>query len=79
MSDYELCKMLHESGDPSETIKYIGKSYLEGKDVTTYAEDMLIQAIGMAELDAKIHGGSFLPRCLENLEKDKNLIFKQKK
>ena len=78
MSDYELCKMLEESGDPNETIKYIGESYLDGKNTKDNAQLFLNLAISSAVVDAVSPWGdsSFIPACLKHLKKEKRNIFK---
>ena len=76
MSDYELCKMLEESGDPNETIKYVGESYLEGKNANDDAQLFLNLAISSAMVDTALSGGGFIPNCLKHLKKQKNKIFK---
>jgi len=81
MSDYELCKMLIDSGDPNKTIKYIGESYLEGKNANDNAQLVLNYAISSAVVDtsmADLYGGSsaFIPSCLKHLKKNKSRIFK---
>ena len=74
MSDYELCKMLEESGDPNETIKYIGESYLEGKNAKENAQVFLNYAISQAVLysDPFMGSRSFIPTCLKELKKVNN-------
>ena len=70
MSDYELCKILDDSGDPSEMIKYIGEEYLEGKDAKPlyFAQAGLNLAVSQARLE-EIRGiTSFIPACLKYLK-----------
>ena len=78
MSDYELCKILDDSGDPSEMIKYIGEEYLEGKDAIPlpFAMAALSLAVAQANLE-EIRGiTSFMPACLKYLKEQKRSFLK---
>lgn len=76
MGDYELCKMLEESGDPNETIKYVGESYLAGKNATDNAQLFLNLAVSTAMVDVSLRGQAFVPSCLKHLKENKSKIFK---
>lgn len=85
MSDYELCKMLDDSGDPNGTVKYVSESYFEGKNNVSgahgsSAQDWLETAINLAVADSGMKeylssSGSFISSCLESLDKFKEYMF----
>ena len=70
--------MLDDSGDANETIKYIGESYLEGKNPTKDAQLFLNVAISGAMVDSNPYfggAGSFISQCLKGLKEYKSKIF----
>jgi len=80
MTDYEFCKMLDDSGDPSETVKFVSESYFEGKRVKEKAQVYLNIAIAFAGFQGAsneaLGGGSpFIPNCLKALKENRDKIF----
>jgi|TARA_R110000823_G_C15516110_1_gene454961 hypothetical protein len=82
MGDYELCKMLDDSGDPNGTIEYVGESYFEGKNsVREIAQASLAHSISLAVLDTELSRlaggkGQFIPNCLKKLKERKDSMFR---